>query len=116
MGAFPTLPMTVLAIVIFAIGEATQAPRYYEYVADLAPREQVGTYMGFAFLPVAIGTFLAGVIAGPLVTGYIQPYLEGTYQTPQHMWYVVGAIGVVSTALMLAYDRLVAPRPGRGPH
>jgi MFS family permease len=110
MGSFPTLPMTVFAIMIFAVGEATQAPRYYEYVADLAPREQVGTYMGFAFLPIAIGTFIAGAIAGPLVTTFVQPAVAGTYATPQHMWYVVGAIGVVSTALMLAYDRFVAPR------
>jgi hypothetical protein len=27
------------------------------------------------------------------------------------MWFWVGAIGVVSTVLMLAYDRLVARRP-----
>ncbi len=33
---------------IFAIGEAVQAPRFYEYVSRLAPPEQVGTYMGFA--------------------------------------------------------------------
>jgi hypothetical protein len=62
--------------------------------------------MGFAFLPVAIGTFVAGAIAGPLVTTYV----HGS-STPQHMWYVVGSIGIVSTALMLAYDRFVAPRP-----
>ena len=105
MGSVPTLTATIAAIVVFAVGEATQAPRYYEYVADLAPRDQVGTYMGFAFLPVAIGTFVAGAIAGPLVTGYVQ----GS-DTPQHMWYVVGTIGIVSTVLMLAYDRFVAPR------
>jgi len=105
MGSVPTLGVTVAAIMVFAIGEAIQAPRYYEYVADLAPREQVGTYMGFAFLPVAIGTFVAGAIAGPLVTTYVQ----GS-STPQHMWYVVGTIGIVSTVLMLAYDRFVAPR------
>jgi POT family proton-dependent oligopeptide transporter len=107
MGLFPTLPMTVFAILVFAIGEATQAPRYYEYVADLAPPEQVGTYMGFAFLPIAIGTFFAGLIAGPLVVTYVQ----GS-PTPQHMWYVVGAIGVASTAGMLLYDRFLAPRHG----
>jgi POT family proton-dependent oligopeptide transporter len=109
MGSIPTLTATIAAIVVFAVGEATQAPRYYEYVADLAPRDQVGTYMGFAFLPVAIGTFVAGAIAGPLVTGYVQ----GS-DTPQHMWYVVGSIGIVSTVLMLAYDRFVAPRASAG--
>jgi dipeptide/tripeptide permease len=106
MGAVPSLAATVAAIVLFAIGEATQAPRYYEYVADLAPKEQVGTYMGFAFLPVAIGTFVAGAIAGPLVVRYVQ----GGAAQPSQMWFVVGAIGVVTTAAMLAYDRFAAPR------
>lgn len=105
MGSIPTIAGTVGAIMLFAVGESIQAPRYYEYVANLAPRDQVGTYMGFAFLPIAIGTFIAGAIAGKLVTTYVQGSAA-----PQHMWYVVGAIGVVSTALMLAYDRFVAPR------
>jgi POT family proton-dependent oligopeptide transporter len=111
-----TVPMAVVAIVLFALGEATQAPRYYEYVSDLAPKEQVGTYMGFAFLPVAIGTFVAGAIAGPLVAHYIGVTKDGVLApgpgsaNPGHMWLWVGAIGVVSTLLMLAYDRFVAPR------
>jgi dipeptide/tripeptide permease len=117
MGAFPTLGMCIVAIAVYAVGEALQAPRYYEYVADLAPREQVGTYMGFAFLPVAIGTFLAGAIAGPLVTHYIGETVSGQFvagpgaAAPQRMWYWVGAIGVVATLAMLAYDRLLVRRP-----
>ena len=95
------------AIAVFAVGEALQAPRYYEYVARLAPQAQVGTYMGFAFLPIAIGTFFAGILAGKLVAHFIQGPGAGA---PHHMWLVVGAVGVVSTVLMVAYDRLVAPR------
>lgn len=116
MGAFPTIPMTVAAIVVFAIGEATQAPRYYGYVADLAPKEQVGTYMGFAFLPVAIGTFIAGAISGPLVARYVGQR-ENDVFTPgpefahaPRMWFWVGAIGIASTVGMVLYDRLVARR------
>lgn len=86
--------------------KAILAPRYYEYVANLAPPEQVGTYMGFAFLPVAIGTFVAGALGGKLVAHYLQ---GAGAASPQHMWYVVGAIGVVATALMLFYDRFLAP-------
>jgi MFS family permease len=97
----------VAAIVLFALGEGLQSPRYYEYVASLAPKEQVGTYMGFAFLPIAIGTFVAGWSSGYLVKHYV----EGGNPNAPHMWYVVGAYGVVSTILMLAYDRFVAPKP-----
>lgn len=118
MGAFPTLTMTIVAIAIFAIGEATQAPRYYEYVADLAPKEQVGTYMGFAFLPVAIGTFVSGATSGGLVAHYVGATAEGTFvpgpgfAQASHMWYWVGAMGAVSTLAMIVYDRLVVR--GRG--
>jgi dipeptide/tripeptide permease len=106
MAGFPTLAMTVAAIMLFAVGEGIQSPRYYEYVAALAPQEQVGTYMGFAFLPIAIGTFIAGWSSGFLVKNFV---MGGNPQAPR-MWLWVGAYGVVSTVLLLLYDRFVAPR------
>jgi proton-dependent oligopeptide transporter, POT family len=105
MAGFPTVGFTVAAIVLFALGEGLQAPRYYEYVAALAPKEQVGTYMGFAFLPIAIGTFIAGWSSGFLV----KTYVEGGNPLAPRMWLWVGAYGVVSTVLLLLYDRFVAP-------
>jgi dipeptide/tripeptide permease len=106
MAGFPTVTMTVVAIVLFALGEALQSPRYYEYVAALAPKEQVGTYMGFAFLPIAIGTFVAGWSSGFLV----KTYVAGGNPDAPRMWLWVGSYGVVSTVLMVLYDRFVAPK------
>ncbi len=108
MGAIPTIEAAFAGVAIFALGEALQAPRYYQYVADLAPREQVGTYMGIAFLPVAIGTFGTGLLAGRLV----EWYKDAAH--PSHMWYVLGGIGVVTTILMVLYDRFLAPRDRAG--
>jgi proton-dependent oligopeptide transporter, POT family len=113
----PVIAPAVFGLMVFALGEAIQAPRYYEYVADLAPKEQVGTYMGFAFLPIAIGTFVAGGLSGWLVSHYIGTTVNGVTTpgpgsaNPADMWLVVGGIGVVSTVLMLLYDRFLAPRP-----
>jgi len=108
MALIPTVNGAIAGVAIMALGEAIQAPRYYEYVADLAPRDQVGTYMGIAFLPIAIGTFGAGLIAGRLVEAYAQA------PQPSHMWFVIGGIGVVSTLLMVVYDRFLAPRDRAG--
>ena len=94
----------VVAMLLFAVGEAMQAPRFYEYVADLAPKEQTGTYMGFAFLPVAIGAFVAGRLSGYL----IDTYLKGA--NPGGMWVLLTGIGLGTTALLLLYDRFVAHR------
>lgn len=106
MGSVPTLTGAIAALMLFAIGESTQAPRFYEYVARIAPREQLGTYMGFAFLPIAIGTFFSGWSSGYLVEHYVE---NGNPNAPT-MWFIVGAYGVVTTVLLLLYDRFVAPR------
>ena len=97
----PSIPISIMAMVLFGIGEATQAPRFYEYVSDLAPKDQVGTFMGFAFLPVAVGSFVAGPLSGWLV----QTYLRDT-MNPAMMWYILSAIGFGSTLLMLGYNML----------
>ena len=106
MGSVPTIAGAVAAMIVFAVGEGIQSPRYYEYVAALAPKEQVGTYMGFAFLPIALGTFIAGWSSGYLVTHFV----EGGNPNAPRMWFVVGSYGVVSTILMILYDRFVAPK------
>jgi POT family proton-dependent oligopeptide transporter len=94
----------VVAMLLFALGESMQAPRFYEYVADLAPKEQTGTFMGFAFLPVAIGAFVAGRLSGYL----IEHYIKGG--NPAGMWTLLSAIGFGTTILMLLYDRIFAPK------
>ena len=105
IAAVPSVPVLVAAIACFAVGESMQAPRFYEYVADLAPREQVGTFMGFAFLPVAIGALVAGPLSGWLV----QHYLHGAVR-PSGMWVILSAIGFSSTLLMVLHDRLAHGR------
>jgi dipeptide/tripeptide permease len=100
----PTVPGAVAGLFFFAVGEALQAPRFYDYVGRIAPREQVGTFMGFAFLPVAIGSVIAGRLGAWLVERYVRATVD-----PVMMWGTVAAIGFVVTALMFAYDRLLAP-------
>jgi dipeptide/tripeptide permease len=100
----PTVAGAVAGLFFFAVGEALQAPRFYEYVGRLAPRQQVGTFMGFAFLPVAIGS----VVAGRLGTWLVERYVRDTVD-PATMWTIVAAVGFAATALMFLYDRLLTP-------
>lgn len=98
-----TWQSVVAAMLVFALGEAMQAPRFYEYVADLAPRDQVGTFMGFAFLPVAIGSVVGGILAGSLVERFVRHSTS-----PSTMWWVISMIGFTATVAMVLYDRFVA--------
>jgi proton-dependent oligopeptide transporter, POT family len=94
----------MLALVILAIGEMVQSPRYYEYVSRLAPPGQQGTYMGFSFLPIAIGFVIAGQIGGRLMNHFGE-----TLHRPNQLWYVIAGIGVVTSLLMWIYDKLAKP-------
>lgn len=95
----PSVGMSIVAVAVFAAGESMLAPRFYEYVASLAPKEQVGTFMGFAFLPVSIGSFVAGPLAGWLVENYIH-----NARNPNMVWFILSGVGVLSTAAMLLYN------------
>ncbi len=96
----PTIWGAVLSLFVLALGEITQQPRYYEYIALLAPPGQQGTYMGFAFLPIGIGSLIGGWFGGTLM----HHFGEVTHQ-PTRVWWMVTAVGVVTTALLWLYDR-----------
>jgi len=100
----PSVPMLVATLVGVAIGEITQASRYYEYVSRLAPPGQQGLYMGYAFLPIAVGYFVAGPLGGYLIHHFGEVLHE-----PQKMWWVIAAIGVVTAALTWLYDKVLQP-------
>ena len=94
----------VVALVIVATGEIIQSPRYYEYISRLAPEGQQGTYMGFAFLPIGIGSLVGGWLAGKL----LHHYGEVAHQ-PHRIWWVVTGVGLLTALLLWIYDRLLRP-------
>ena len=101
----PTVAMTYLLLVGVAIGEIIQSPRYYEYISRLAPSGQQGTYMGFAFLPLGIGSLLGGAFGG-----WLMHHFAEELHRPREMWWVVAGVGVLTAALLLIYDKSVRPR------
>jgi proton-dependent oligopeptide transporter, POT family len=91
-------------LVVIAIGELIQQPRYYDYISRLAPPGQQGTYMGFAFLPLGIGAFASGPIGGIL----LHHFGEVLHRPEMFLWALTG-IGMATTVLLWVYDRVVRP-------
>jgi len=104
VAARPAVWAAVLSLVVLALGEITQSPRYYEYVSRLAPAGQQGTYMGFAFLPIGLGSIIAGRLGGFL----IHHFGEVRHQ-PERIWWAVTGVGVLTALLLWIYDRVVKP-------
>jgi proton-dependent oligopeptide transporter, POT family len=106
--AAPTIYRVTLYVAatlfVLALGEIMLASRYYDYISRLAPSGQQGLYMGYAFLPIAIGYFIGGPLGG-----YLLHYFGDVRHEPQQIWFVIAGIGVVATLLMWIYDRVVKP-------
>ncbi len=104
IGIHPSIPTIVAGIVAFAIGEMIQAPRYYEYISEIAPPGQQGLFQGYAFLPIAIARFVGDPFGGWL------------YQTskdlgkPEYIWFAMIGIGLLGTGLMAVYNWLLVPK------
>jgi MFS family permease len=103
----PTTLGLIAALIVLAIGEMTQSARYYEYISRLAPPGQQGVYMGYAFLPIAIGYFVAGPLGG-----YLLHEFGDVLHRPRQMWWVITAIGLTGAVLMVIYDKVFKPGDG----
>lgn len=107
IGISPSIPTIAAGIVAFAIGEMIQAPRYYEYISEIAPPGQQGLYQGYAFLPIAIARFVG------------DPFGGWIYQTakeagkPEMVWFALIGIGVAGAVCMWIYN-LVVERNEKG--
>jgi dipeptide/tripeptide permease len=106
----PTFPMVVATFVVLALGEVIQASRYFEYISRIAPSGQQGLYMGYAFLPVAIGYFVAGGLGG-----YLLHEFGDVLRRPEQMWLIITGIGAATAALMWLYDKCITPSDAAGP-
>ncbi len=104
IGIHPGIPTIAAGIVAFAIGEMIQAPRYYEYISEIAPPGQQGLFQGYAFLPIAIARFVGDPIGGWL-------YQEAKYRgQPELVWWALIGIGVAGALLMAVYNKVVGGR------
>jgi proton-dependent oligopeptide transporter, POT family len=102
VGLYPRVWTAVIALMIVALGEIIQSPRYYEYISRLAPPGQQGTYMGFAFLPIGIGSLIGGKFGGMLIHHFGE-----VQHRPDLIWWSVTTVGLVTAALLWIYDRTV---------
>jgi dipeptide/tripeptide permease len=114
MVTFPgfTMPIAgiflVGSIAVMAFGEMMASPRIYEYLGAIAPKGEEGLYLGYANLPVAIGSVLSGLTGGALFEHFIAtPQKAGRPIHSLAIWLIISGMGVLSIVGLAIYDRLL---------
>ena len=67
-------------------------------------QDKQGTYMGFAFVPIGIGSLVGGWLGGP-ADG--TPAFGEVVQRPAQVWWAITGIGVGTTLLLWVYHFVV---------
>jgi len=90
-----TLPMgglyAIITVAMIAFGELFEASRRFEFIGKLAPKGQEGLYMGYANLPMALGS----IVGGPL-GAYIFNDIMVKQDNQILGWLILAGVGVVS--------------------
>ena len=100
----PSIWGAVATVFVVALGEMTLSPRYYEYISRLAPPGQQGTYMGFAFVPIGVGSLVGGLVMGRLLHHFAE-----VMHHPDRAWWAMTGIGLLTAMCLWIYDRTLKP-------
>ena len=107
IGLHPSIPTIAAGIVAFSIGEMIQAPRYYEYISEIAPPGQQGLFQGYAFLPIAIARFV-----GDPLGGWLYQTTRSSGRT-ELVWFALVGVGLLATLMMFLYNTFLAAKEAR---
>ncbi|MBI5529061.1 MAG: MFS transporter [Deltaproteobacteria bacterium] len=105
----------VLSVARIAFGELFTSARTYEYIGALAPKGQEGLFLGYANLPVAIGSLLGGPVGAAIFNEVMcrnavkrpDGLLDLDPQSAAAGWIILMSIGFASAASMWLYHRWI---------
>jgi MFS family permease len=84
-----TIPLLGIAVFIFSFGEMTSIPVASAFIADLAPADMRGRYMGVHGLAWGV-TLVFSPVLGMILYA----------QNPQYVWLMCGLFGIIAAVIM----------------
>ncbi len=104
----------VIQIIVFAFGELLFNPRFYEYVARVAPKDKVASYMSLSGLPMFIAKPINGVLGGLMVSYLCYNGISlkmdteqvGFFGSPEFMWFIYLGMALISPIAIIATRRM----------
>lgn len=103
----------IMTVALIAFSELFTSPRMYEYIGALAPKGQEGLFLGYANLPLAIGSLFGGPV-GAFIFNDIMA--RGATKRPDGLleldptqnalgWMILMVIGLASALSMWLFNR-----------
>lgn len=103
----PTLPLLIIYLVFFSVGEALWSARFLEYASELAPEGRVAQYMGLANVPWLLAKSTTGFYAGWLLTRFCPADTPRDALHSETLWFIYGCIAMITPIGLLVARKWV---------
>lgn len=106
--AFPTFILTLgpsietlmAYLIIMTLGEAMWQPRFLQWVAEIAPKNMTGIYMGIGQFPWFLTKIVTSLYSGWFLMKYIPADTPQAMMNSEMMWLIYGGIAIISPAAL----------------
>jgi|YelNatPaOPRAMG01_1025707.scaffolds.fasta_scaffold00605_24 MFS family permease len=92
----PNMYLFLLYVLFSTIGEAMWQPRFLQWIAEVAPKNMTGLYMGVGQFPWFLTKVITGFYSGWFLEHYIPLNTPPSEMHSGMMWFVYGWIAIIS--------------------
>jgi len=92
----PSIETLMTYLVIMSLGEAMWQPRFLQWVAEIAPKNMVGIYMGIGQFPWFLTKVITSMYSGWFLMNYCPADTQISGLNTESMWFIYGLIAIIS--------------------
>jgi|WetSurSiteA1Bulk_404760.scaffolds.fasta_scaffold02798_2 proton-dependent oligopeptide transporter, POT family len=92
----PNMYLFLIYILVMTIGESMWQPRFLQWIAEVAPKNMTGLYMGVGQFPWFLTKVITGFYSGWMLTQYCPLGVDPSKMNTESMWFLYGLIAIVT--------------------
>ncbi len=92
----PSMPAVFAYLIVMSIGEAMWQPRFLQWVAEIAPKNMTGIYMGIGQFPWFLTKIITSLYSGWFLMHYCPDNTLPSMMNTGTMWLIYGFIAIIS--------------------
>jgi MFS family permease len=97
----PNFNTLIAYILIMTIGEAMWQPRFLQWVAEIAPKNMTGIYMGIGQFPWFLTKVITAIYSGWFLMNFCPVDTPPSEMNTEMMWFIYGLIAIISPVGLL---------------
>jgi len=97
----PKVETLMAFLIIMTIGEAMWQPRFLQWVAEIAPKNMTGIYMGIGQFPWFLTKIITGLYSGWFLTQYCPQDTPPSEMNTEMMWLIYACIAIITPVALL---------------